>query len=260
MATTKNSLVFTCIAVIFGIGFAISGCSDMQRHELMMKDMQANISDLKRSQSENSIRADELDNKIFLLHERLNSINKDIDELKAMAIPTKPPDELKVVKLSPEDAVKKEEPQIKEQIKEEHKNKEVRLLDTAKRDEGIPESEILYHEAQELYTAGKFEEAILGFKKFLKHFPKDTPADNAQYWIGEAYYSNKDFAKAVVEFKKVVDNYPDENKAPDALLKIGFSFMEMGDKNKSVESFKDLLARYPKSSAAEKARQRLKEN
>lgn len=240
-----------------------SGCGDTQRREVMMKDIQSNIVDLKKAQSESTVKIEELNNKVFLFQERLNNINKDIDEIKTMAIPVKPPDELKTVKLTPEEIVKqepkKEELKKIEPAKEEQKSKEVKPAAQAKKEEKIPEPETLYRDAQEFYAGGKFEEAVNGFKRFIKYYPKNPLADNAQYWIGEVYYSNKDFAKAVVEFKKVVDNYPDENKAPDAFLKTGLSYMEMDEKNHAAETFKKLIDRYPKSDAAEKARVKLKE-
>ena len=54
-------------------------------------------------------------------------------------------------------------------------------------------------------------------------------ADNAQYWLGEAYYVNKSFPEALVAFQRVVDNYPQSRKLPDALLKIGYCNYELKD-------------------------------
>lgn len=253
MKSVKIKISFAALIV-----FASSGCADLQRHELIMKDMQGSIADIKKAQSENIVRTEELNNKIFLLQERLNNVNKDVDEIKTMAIPVKPPDDLKTVKITPEEVVKQETKKT-EPAKEEQKGKEVKPSAQAQKEEKIPEPETLYRGAQDLYAAGKLEDAVNGFKQFIKHYPKNPLADNAQYWIGEVYYSNKDFAKALVEFKKVVDNYPDENKAPDAFLKVGLSYLEMGEKNKANESFKKMIDKYPKSDAAEKAKEKLKE-
>ncbi|HBO84080.1 MAG: tol-pal system protein YbgF [Deltaproteobacteria bacterium GWC2_42_11] len=258
--------LYLALAVII---IMTSGCGDMQRHELMMKDMQTNIAELKKAQSEDNVRIEELSNRVFLLQERLNSINKDlhhvakdVDDLKEMAIPVKPPEELNIVKITPEAAIKEEpkkaEP-VKEVKEEPKKTEQVKAEQTKEMMGKVPEPETLYREAQDFYTAGKLNEAIAGFRKFIRYYPKDHLADNAQYWIGEVYYTNKEFAKAIVEFKKVVDNYPDENKAPDALLKIGLSYMEMGDRNRAAEFFKKLIEKYPKSDAAEKAKLKLKD-
>jgi len=53
-------------------------------------------------------------------------------------------------------------------------------------------------------------------------YPDSSLADNAQYWLGEAYYVNKSFPEAQASFQRVVDRYPQSRKRPDALLKIGF--------------------------------------
>ena len=201
-----------------------------------------------------------LQKRLTSAEEGLKTTDKEIDELKTMAIPIKAPEELKVVKITPEETIKKEPAKV-EQVKEEQKVKETKPVQTptAQKDEIIPAAEILYREAHELYRAKKFEEAISGFRKLIKYYPKNPLTDNAQYWIGEAYYSSKDFAKALVEFKKVLDIYPDESKAPDAMLKIGLTHLEMGDKNKARESFKKLTERYPRSNAADNAKAKLKE-
>ncbi|MBI5682865.1 MAG: tol-pal system protein YbgF [Deltaproteobacteria bacterium] len=245
----------------------ISGCGEMQRRELIINDLRENIWKLNKSESEYKTRVEELNSKVSTLQERLSSTeeglktaDKEIDELKTMSIPVKPPEELKVVKITPEETIKKEPAKI-EQVKEEQKVKETKPVQTpaSQKDEIIPAAEILYREAHELYKARRLEEAISRFRKMIQHYPKSPLADNAYYWIGEAYYSNKDFVKALNEFKKVLEIYPDENKAPDAMLKIGLTHLEMGDKNKARESFKKLTERYPRSDAADKAKVRLKE-
>jgi len=82
-------------------------------------------------------------------------------------------------------------------------------------------------------------------------------ADNAHYWLGEAYYVNKDFTGALAAFQLVVDKYPQSRKVPDAMLKVGYCDYEL----KQWQAAKDVLSRlttnYPDTPAAHMAQQRL---
>ncbi|MBI5286625.1 MAG: tol-pal system protein YbgF [Deltaproteobacteria bacterium] len=220
---------------VIALVFTLTGCVE-QKHEQLLMDMQNQLAELKRAQAEGNIKIGELNNKILLLQEKVEADKKTIEELKSMAIPTSPPPELKVVKLpaegSREEGIKKER---------------------------LPEPDELYQQAQDLYVAGRLEEAIAQFNRFIQNYPKHPLADNAQYWVGEAYYSRKEFQKAVPEFQKVVDNYPGENKTPDALLKIGFSYIELGDNERAGNTLTRLIKTYPSSEAAKKARAKLDE-
>ncbi len=65
------------------------------------------------------------------------------------------------------------------------------------------------------------------FQKFLSDFPASSLADNAQYWLGEAYYVNQIYPDAESAFQRVVEKYPQSRKLADALLKIGYCRYEL---------------------------------
>ena len=233
-------------AHIFLIGLFITGCTNIQQ-EQALKDLKAQVSELARMQSKGNASMGELNNKFLLLQEQVDINKKTIVELKAMAIPVIPPENLKIVKLETEE------------IKRVEAKKEPAKKEEPKKAEYQPSPEVLYNEAQNLFMAGRIAESIDKFLNFILHYPQHTLTDNAQYWIGEAYYSQKDYQKAVVEFKKVADNYPTENKATDALLKVAFSYLELNNKEKALEALKLLIERYPLSEAAAKAKVRMQE-
>jgi tol-pal system protein YbgF len=86
---------------------------------------------------------------------------------------------------------------------------------------------VYYQAAFDLLKSGQYDKAIPAFQQFLTTFPDSSLADNAQYWLGEAYYVNKDFESALKSFRQVVDKWPSSHKLPDALLKIGFCNYEL---------------------------------
>jgi tol-pal system protein YbgF len=126
----------------------------------------------------------------------------------------------------------------------------------ASRDDGA-EAVGLYRKAFEALRAGKPEEAAQGFKEFLRAFPASDLADNSQYWLGECFYDRKDFTQAVREFRRVVERYPNGNKVPDALLKVGFSYLALGSAEAGKQTLTQLQRSYPRHEAAVLAGARL---
>ena len=55
-------------------------------------------------------------------------------------------------------------------------------------------------------------------------YPNSQLADNAQYWLGEAYYVNKSFPEALASFQNLVVSLPAvlAKAAGCALLKMGY--------------------------------------
>ncbi len=116
-----------------------------------------------------------------------------------------------------------------------------------------------YEAAYASFKNKKYKEAREKFETFLKEFPKDKLAGNAQFWIAETYYAEEDYAGAIVEYDALLKNYPNSEKAPAALLKQGYSFIEMGDKKATRGIFEQLKEKYPKSKEAALAKKKLEE-
>lgn len=116
-----------------------------------------------------------------------------------------------------------------------------------------------YRKAFEALRAGKHDEAAQGFKEFLRAYPASDLADNSQYWLGECYYDRKDFVQAVREFRRVIERYPSGNKVPDALLKVGFSYLALGSTEAGKQTLSQLQRSYPRHEAAVLAGARLAE-
>ncbi|HET7501523.1 MAG TPA: tol-pal system protein YbgF [Kofleriaceae bacterium] len=114
-----------------------------------------------------------------------------------------------------------------------------------------------YRAAVELVKAGRHDEAIAALRAFITRHPRHDYADNAQYWIGEAYYAQKDFTHALTEFRAVVEVYPRGNKVPDALLKVGYCYQATGQAEKARAVLEQVVTRYPKSEPAILAGKRL---
>lgn len=114
-----------------------------------------------------------------------------------------------------------------------------------------------YRAAVDLVKAGKLDDALAALRAFIARYPRHDYADNAQYWVGEAYYAEKDFARGLVEFRKVIEVYPRGNKVPDALLKVGYCYQALGQGDKARAVLEQVVTLYPKSEPATLAAKRL---
>jgi tol-pal system protein YbgF len=114
-----------------------------------------------------------------------------------------------------------------------------------------------YQAAFNLLKDGQYDRAIAAFQKFLVTYPDSSLADNAQYWLGEAYYVNKAYPEAEAAFQRVIDKYPQSRKLSDALLKIGFCRYEQKQWQSAREVLGQVVARFTDTPAARLAQQRL---
>jgi len=114
-----------------------------------------------------------------------------------------------------------------------------------------------YQTAFGLLKDSQYDRAIQAFRQFLVNYPSSSLADNAQYWLGEAYYVNRSFSEAQSAYQRVIDKYPQSRKVPDALLKIGYCRYEMQLWDPAKAALEQVVSQYPDAPAAKLAQQRL---
>jgi tol-pal system protein YbgF len=115
----------------------------------------------------------------------------------------------------------------------------------------------VYGQAFDALKAGSYSVAITGFKDFLGTYPTSALAENAQYWLGEAYYVNHDYDAAAGAFRTVLKKWPDSRRAPDALLKIGYTQYAQKQYPAAKATFTDVTKKYPGTDSARLAADRL---
>lgn len=121
------------------------------------------------------------------------------------------------------------------------------------------EEQQAYDEALGLMKQGAYERAVREFGAFLVKYPESGLADNAHYWIAEAYYIQRNYKAAMAQFTKVVNAYPTSPKLPDALFKIGALHQDLGAPEQARKTWTDLSERYPNNASAKLAQKRLQE-
>jgi tol-pal system protein YbgF len=115
-------------------------------------------------------------------------------------------------------------------------------------------AEDAYNAAFAKLKRADYKGAATDFTAFLKKYPDNTLAGNAQYWLGETYYVRKEYNNSTAEFLKGYQKFPKNTKAPDALLKLGMSLKALGNKEQACKAFVRLPTDYPTASPALKTR------
>jgi TolA-binding protein len=129
----------------------------------------------------------------------------------------------------------------------------------------------LYQAAYLDFSRGNYALAIGGFREFLKRQPSDAAADDAQYWIGEAYFSlaqryqddgqSERVAQALQEagqaFRAVAEKYPNGDKVPSALYREALVLLAQRQPVIARARLESLIERFPEASEVLAARQRL---
>ena len=114
-----------------------------------------------------------------------------------------------------------------------------------------------YQQAYEALRSGQNAMAVKLFESFLQDFPSGQFADNAQYWLAEAYKVNREIDKSRSAFIKVLTQYPQSAKVPDALLKLGYIEFELQNIPKSREYLTQVVNAFPGTPAANLAAKKL---
>lgn len=116
-----------------------------------------------------------------------------------------------------------------------------------------------YMQAYDAFRNGQTLEAITQFNLLLSKDPNNQYANNAQFWLGEAYRVNKNTDFARKAFSLVIEKYPNSAKVPDALLKLGTIELEQRNMAKAKDYFTHVITDFPSSAPAQVAAKKLQQ-
>jgi tol-pal system protein YbgF len=86
-----------------------------------------------------------------------------------------------------------------------------------------------------------------GFRTFLRKYPSDRQAADAQFWLGESMFQRQSYRDAADAFLTVTKKYETSAKAPDALLRLAQSLAAMGQKELACATFVEIGNKYPRA-------------
>jgi TolA-binding protein len=92
---------------------------------------------------------------------------------------------------------------------------------------------------------GKLEIAQQEYEEFLKLYPNDAQAHEAQYRIGSIQFSLQQYDPAAASFQKVIDTYPESKFVPDSLFYKAKSLGELGRWTEAMNAVSTLRRKFP---------------
>jgi tol-pal system protein YbgF len=104
-----------------------------------------------------------------------------------------------------------------------------------------------YDAAYAFFAQRQYEQAEMGFRRFLQSHPRDRLVPDATYWLGESYLQRNRPREAAEQFLNISTDYPKSPKAPDALLKLGVSLNALGARDRACAVFAELDRKYPQA-------------
>ena len=120
-------------------------------------------------------------------------------------------------------------------------------------------ADTLYQNALRDYNGAKYDLARQEFSDYIKNFPSNDLAGNAQFYLGEVSYAQGDFKGAVAAYDTVLVNYPTSFKLAASLLKKGLAELELGMKASGTRDLREVVRRFAGSDEAKRAQAKLHE-
>lgn len=117
----------------------------------------------------------------------------------------------------------------------------------------------LYQNALRDYTSGNYKLSRQEFTDYIKHFPTNDLASNAQFYLGEIDYAQGDFKGAISAYNEVLTNYPKSFKLAACLLKKGMAELELGLRTRGTRDLREVVRRFPGTDESHRAEGELRQ-
>ena len=276
--------LFTCVGVVFAVG---CGAGQAELTAKTVGELTQQVGELRKSQATMSVTVEDLETRLFLVQDELDTYRK------RTVMARQHEEQLPVVRVEPQNGPvaefdpKADLPRVAvhddRPVEFDHLDDEGNVLrpragkpvieakapapkqirTPAESRKPLPRSEhdamTLYQDSYALIEKKHYEEAITGFTQFIEQYPDHGYADNAMYWMGEAYYDRGLWTKALQTFQDVIQSFPLGNKVPDAMLKLGLCHQQLKNFRQAREVLQQVADIYPKSDVARIATTRLEQ-
>jgi TolA-binding protein len=95
------------------------------------------------------------------------------------------------------------------------------------------------------FDIGRYEKAVGSFKAFIKKFPMNKRAEEAQFLVGVAERRMEDFPASVEALDDLLKLYPSSDYVYNATILIGDNCFDMGRYNDALASYRKALTLLP---------------
>ena len=198
---------------------------------------------LSKSQADNQLRFQQLENKTVSLNGNENNIVKTKKKEEVLPGSSQPQD---LGSISYKDADTGQE------------NQEIQSVETTNTvvtetfvseekilPEGTPNEQ--YDFATSFLKNGDYNMAERAFREFVDNNPEHDLAGSAQYWYAETFRIRQLFTDAASAYLEGYQKYPKSQKAPINLLKLGVSLVQIGEKDQGCLMISGVKKEYPQA-------------
>jgi tol-pal system protein YbgF len=121
-----------------------------------------------------------------------------------------------------------------------------------------PSAKALWTVATGDYSSGKADLAAGEYAEFVRLYPDDPQAPDAQFFIGQVHLGQQKYDQAVMDFDVVLERFPENSKTPDAYFMKGMALKGAGQRDAAATVWRTLINKYPRSDSADQAKEQLK--
>lgn len=119
-----------------------------------------------------------------------------------------------------------------------------------------PSPSTVFNLANTDFIRGKYDEAIQGFRNYIKQFPRGEKVNEARLKIGDALAKQKDNDGAIAAYDEILKESPKDVLAPGALMRKAAVLESQGRKSAAKDAYMSVLKNYPVSNEARAAQDR----
>ncbi len=121
------------------------------------------------------------------------------------------------------------------------------------------DADTLYRRAQQLYGAGKLEEALPLFLEAQRLSPLSATAIHASYFSSIIRFRKEDWTGCADGFQRLLDRFPEAPSAAESTYHLGLCRARLGNQDAAVAAWREAQARFPDTPWAKYAGERLAE-
>jgi len=120
-------------------------------------------------------------------------------------------------------------------------------------------ADTLYQNALRDLNSGHYDLAQQEFSDYIRNFPANDLASNAQFYLGEVAYAQGDYKSAIAGYDTVLAKYPGSLKLGASLLKKGMAEIQLGMKTSGIRDLREVVRKFPGSDESRRAEAKLRE-
>lgn len=113
-------------------------------------------------------------------------------------------------------------------------------------------------EAEALFRAGKYGQAIVAYAALEKEYPQETQDGSTQYWSALSWFELKEYQTALEKFQTFITKYPQNSWIPNAKVYVAKAKIKLGLMNEAINELRSIIQDYPNSEVSDIAKMELK--